>query len=163
MTKHPVLTLLALLGTIALAAWAFTLPIAWKNTSYYVLLPCFLLMLPWARRLVYTSGYRGRGRLLERVPKPVQIAVFAGFLGIVLTHFLAVASLIMATPHTQNAIVLTLEKSHRSCPMWALQLTDGRQVRLCYRSDLPLPQVSQGVTVHVRESALAYDIRPLEP
>ena len=42
MTKHPVLTLLALLGTIALAAWVFTLPIAWKNTSYYVLLPCFL-------------------------------------------------------------------------------------------------------------------------
>ncbi|MBP7302890.1 MAG: hypothetical protein KA972_06885, partial [Brachymonas sp.] len=109
------------------------------------------------------SGYRGRGRLLERVPKPVQIAVFAGFLGIVLTHFLAVASLIVATPHTQNAIVLTLEKSYRSCPMWTLQLTDGRQVRLCYRSDLPLPQVSQGVTVHVRESALAYDIRPLEP
>ena len=163
MTKHPVLTLLALLGTIALAAWAFTLPIAWKNTSYYVLLPCFLLMLPWARRLVYTSGYRGRGRLLERVPKPVQIAVFAGFLGIVLTHFLAVASLIMATQHTQNAIVLTLEKSHRSCPMWTLQLADGRQVRLCYRSNLPLPQVSQSVTVHVRESALAYDIRPLEP
>lgn len=157
MKNRPVLNLLALLGTIALAAWSATLPIAWKNTSYYVMLPCFLLMLPASHRLLPTPLHQGKKRLLEHVPKPVQTVVLAGFLGIVLTHLIAVASLIGTTPRTQHATILALEKV-KSCPMWTLQLPSGQSARLCNTSPHK-HAVGQTVPVHVQESRLAYNIR----
>lgn len=156
---RPALVLLAAMAALLLLAMQFSRPVEWKKITMYLVPPLSVIAWPGARYLVNrASSYSFKN--LRGVSQSIQTVVLALFLGMVLTHLIAVLSLLPQARMQQQATVIDLRQPYRRCDIWTLQISDGKQVAACRHGTEPYA-VGDTVPVEVRESALAYEIRPL--
>lgn len=156
---RPALVLLAIVAVLLSFAMQFSRPVEWKKAAMYWVPPLSVIAWSGARYLVSKVSSCG-SKNLRGVPKPIQTVVLALFLGIVLTHLIAVFSLLPQARMQQQATVTDLRQPYRRCDMWTLQMNDGKQITACKHGTEPYA-IGDTVLVEVRESALAYEIRPL--